>query len=147
MDSARWAFEMSLLSLYMRSFAYWDAADGGAIVDGWAQTNGGQAIYRGKLVLTPNFPYEEPELFVLSPNPLWMHGGLKTINSLGTSHDYHTRSNGPDGCVQICHTDSWDASLTCVFVLTKLHLWLEAYEAHLQTGETIATYLRRHKEE
>jgi ubiquitin-protein ligase len=143
MEPERWQFEQQLIRFYMRSFAIHNLADGGAVVEGWAQTSGGQNRYKGRLVLSSNFPYEKPELYVTSPNPLRMHGWQGTINSLGTSHAFHTHANGPDGCVQICHTDSWHASLTCVFVLLKLHLWLEAYEAHQRTGEEIAEYLHR----
>jgi len=143
MDPYRWGVEKDLLRLYMWAFVVRDLADGGAEVEGWAQTSGGQNRYSGRLVLSPNFPYEEPKLYVTSPNPMWMHGWQKTVNSLGLSGAFRTRTNGPNGCVQICHTDLWDASMTCVLVLEKLHLWLEAYEAHLRSGKEIMDYLHR----
>ena len=67
-----------------------------------------------------------------------MRGGRKSINSLGTTHSYHTWSNGPRGIVTICHTSGWDPSISCVQVLLKGIIWLEAYSMHLRTGATIA---------
>lgn len=74
-------------------------------------------------------------------------GIIETINSVGSSHAFHTLSNGPDGCVQICHFKSefWDASKTCVGVLFKGLLWLEAYDIYLKTDMSIASILSNWK--
>lgn len=70
-----------------------------------------------------------------------------TINSLGCTHDFHTNSNGPGGCVQICHFSpaNWDASKTCVSVMIKAVLWCEAYDVHMVTGLSIATIVDQFK--
>lgn len=107
---------------------------------GWVYTSSG-GMYKLHLQLLQDFPYRAPVLYVVSPWTLWMHGHRKTINSLGDSHAYHVRDNGNTGCVKICHTYRWDASITCLKVLCKGYLWCEAYEAHLATGNTIAYYL------
>lgn len=92
--------------------------------------------------LPTGFPDQSPNLYVLSPLILWKHGG-GTINSIGSSSNFHTLSNGPGGCVQICHDANWDASKTCFGVLCKGILWIEAYAEHVMTGETIFNILNR----
>lgn len=135
----RLAFEKQLLARKMPHFQFYNPT-GDTHVTGWARTSSGNS-YQGKLVLPPDYPYDEPELFIASPRILWKHGHRGTINNEGTSHAFHTYSNERDGCVQVCHTMDWDSSKTCVLVLVKMHLWLEAYEAHLKTGRDIADYL------
>ncbi|MGV7223638.1 MAG: hypothetical protein ACQ9MH_19185 [Nitrospinales bacterium] len=109
---------------------------------GW-QTTSHRNRFKLRLGIPPYYPDNVPSLFVTSPHTLRSYRGRATINSQGTSHAYHTMSNGTDGCVKICHFDSamWDASKTCVAVFMKGILWLEAYEMHLRTGEDIATIL------
>jgi hypothetical protein len=72
-----------------------------------------------------------------------MYDGTKTMNSLGVSHAYHVYGTGANGFVQICHTNDWDPSCTCVMALLRGALWAEAYEHHLRTGQTINQYLKR----
>ena len=76
-----------------------------------------------------------------------MFGGVKTINSLGVSHAYHVYGNGHNGFLQICHTSDWDSSCTCVMALLRGALWVDGYEHHLRTGETIDQYLEEIKEQ
>ena len=51
------------------------------------------------------------------------------------------------GCVQICLGD-WDSSKTIMSIFLQGILWLEAYELHRRTGDTIDEVLdewkRRH---
>jgi len=131
----RLAFDEKLIELYMSGFAFHDKT-GNTYVEGDARTNSGN-MYKGRLCLPPNYPDEEPALYVVNPHTLWMFGNHGTINAMGTSHAFHVYDNGPDSCVKICHTIDWEPSMTCVKVLQKLHLWLEAYESHLRTGRSI----------
>jgi hypothetical protein len=110
---------------------------------GWQKTTVNHHPYKLKLNISPYYPDEKPQLYVSSPVTLYKYNSLKTINSLGVTHDFHTLSTGLDGCVQICHggSGSWSASKTCVGVFMKGILWLEAYETHLITGKSIATIL------
>jgi hypothetical protein len=66
-----------------------------------------------------------------------------TINSLGTSHDWHIYGNGADNPVKICFTNDWDSSCTCVLAVQRSRIWVAAYETHLITGETIAQIIDR----
>ena len=62
------------------------------------------------------------------------------INDENTSHAFHTWENGPYHRVQICHSNNWDATHTCVGVLLRGVLWLEFYEAYLRNGGDIDKY-------
>lgn len=84
---------------------------------GWVTPKTGNRSYQLRLDAPKEYPYGKPDLCVVSPQVLWMHGGRGCINSLGTTHSYHTWDNGPNGCVKICHTSGWDPSMTCVQVL------------------------------
>ena len=115
---------------------------------GWHTTLTSRRNFQLKLILSKFYPDQMPKLYVTHPRTLWKHGG-GTTNSIGVSHAFHTRGNGPDGCVQICHfsDSSWDASKNCVGILFKGILWLEAYDVHLITGMDIATILNKWKKE
>lgn len=134
----RLALEEQLLARYMSGFGFYDRT-GNAYVQGWCTTNGGNN-YALRLCLPPDFPYDEPKLWVVSPQTLWLHGNRGTVNSLGTSHAFHVYGND-SGYVNICHTSDWDASITIVKVLLKGILWCEAYDGHLRTGQDLADFL------
>jgi hypothetical protein len=55
----------------------------------------------------------------------------------------HTLENGPSGAVQICHwrDDRWHSGITFDKVMLKVIVWLEAYEQHLSTGDSIASFV------
>jgi len=115
-------------------------------VEGRTGTHRRPNAYKTRITIPPQYPNRAPDLYVLSPHTLYMRDGQRTVNSLGFNHAFHTMDNGSDGCVQICHTHTWDASMTCVTVLGKLAVWLEAYETHLRTGETIDAFIEKMKE-
>ena len=114
---------------------------------GWQTTTIKRHRYKLKLNIPSYYPDKMPSLYVTSPVTLYHYNGRDTINSKGVTHEFHTQSAGPGGCIQICHYDSssWDASKTCVGVFMKGILWLEAYETHLTTGKSIATILNNWK--
>jgi hypothetical protein len=92
-----------------------------------------------KLSLPKEYPDLAPALYIINPLTLRKFGG-GTINSIGSSHSFHTLRNGPSGCIQICHAGNgnWDASKTCIGVLFKGIIWCEAYAVHLRTGIDIS---------
>jgi len=137
----RFAFEAKLLAKYMSDFRFYDPR-GDTYVEGWVRTTDGQR-FQLRIDVPPQYPYEKPPLYVVEPNTLWRYGDNDTVNSLGRTHSFHTLSNGPDGCVQICHTRDWNASMTLLKVVLKGILWVEAYTAHLQSGRDLADYLAR----
>jgi hypothetical protein len=128
--------------------------------EGYHTTSTNSKCYKLKLAIPDYYPDEMPKLYIVSPSLLFcrfrdvqtiialgMSYGLQTINSMGITHAFHTLENGPGGCVQICHFKSalWDASKTCIAVLMKGILWLEAYEVYLNTGMDISTVLNKWK--
>ena len=135
---SRLAFETKLLAQKMPHFQFYDLS-GSTYVSGWAHTTSGMQ-YQLKLKLPSHYPDGQPKLYVLSPWTLRKYDG-GSINSEGSSHAFHTYSN-EYGCVQICHTRDWHAGMTCLLVLEKAHLWLEAYHGHLRTGRDLAEFLR-----
>ena len=142
-ERQRLVFASALLKRYMRGFRFVSTKPEDTRIEGVIRPKGSSRRYKGRVVLLPGYPSCKPELSVIDPLPLVMHDGTTDIASLGSSHAYHTRRNGPDGSVKICHSRDWDASQTCIRVLTKLALWLHAYEEHLRCGQTIDTILHR----
>ena len=136
----RLALEEKLLLKYMPGFYFYDKM-GATYISGCYRPNGASREYEIRIDIPFDYPYEKPELFIISPVILWKHGNRGTVNDEGVSHAFHTLEAGHGGCVQICHTLDWDASLTCVKVILKAILWCEAYEGHLQTGKDIAEFL------
>jgi hypothetical protein len=138
-DQDRLRFERELVRLYAPSFCF-HVINGSPYLEGNRYSNGGKS-YRAKIILPSDYPYNEPALYITSPHTLWMRGGNQTINSLGTSHNFHTYDNGSGGCVKICHSDYWDASMNCLTVIKKFAIWTEAHQGHLRTGNSIAWHL------
>jgi hypothetical protein len=101
--------------------------------------------YRLALYLYPDHPYEMPSLYVHFPIPLYTYDGRLVPES---SHEFHTTSRNDAGEVEICHCheNNWTPDRLCVGALTKGIMWLEAYENHLKTGESIAAFFDRELE-
>ena len=136
----RLAGEEKVVGKYFPDFQFHNRL-GDPHVDGWVRTSGWRKNYKLKLTIPPDFPYSKPHLYVVSPKTLWKRWHLGTINSVGLSHGFHTHGTSPEGFVEICHSRNWAASDTCVKVLLRGIMWLEAYEGHLHTGKNIADFL------
>jgi hypothetical protein len=134
--------EQSIVSHEMPQFRLYDLGDD-VYFEGWQATSTRLNTYLLKLVLPTWYPDDMPSLYVAYPLVLYKHGYHGSINLEGLSHAFHTKANGPGGCTQICHSaqSDWDASKTCVGILMKGILWLEAYEAHLLSGRDIAAII------
>jgi hypothetical protein len=135
----RLAFDEALVKRYHPGFGFYNRT-GATYIAGGAHTNDGRT-FRGRIDLPPGYPYEQPRLYITEPSPLWTRDGRKTIASLGVSHSFHSLGEGPFGSLEICHSDLWDSSMTCVILLNKLHLWCEAYAIYLRRGRPIAEVL------
>ena len=146
-QSERFAFEEALVKKYFHGFSLGYDDNRNPYFAGWTGTRGRRNNYKLRLELSEFFPDSEPGLFVESPQKLPMCDGVKTVNSLGTSHSYHVYENEDNGFVQICHTNDWDSSCTCVMALLRGALWVDGYEHHLRTGETIDQYLQKLEEQ
>ena len=98
--------------------------------------------YELKLDIGPSCLDSKPKLFITYPKVLKGYHWQKSINKRGVCHAFHTWKNGPGGIVQICHSEYWDASKSCVDILLRGLLWLELYDAYLRDGRTIAEHLK-----
>ena len=138
--------EKEIINKYLPSFEF-SQIGSEMHFNGWYSPKAGGKRFKLKLSLSPHFPDHMPELYVVNPNPLWMHNNQGTINSLGTSHSFHTLSNGTNGSVKICHftPDNWDATKTCMGVFSKGFLWSEAYIIHLISGMCIDDIIKKIK--
>jgi len=138
----RLATEKNVLAGKMRNFQFYNPTHD-TYVAGGVHTRDGN-IFQLKLVPREGFPDEMPNLYVVWPLVLRRYGG-GTVNEVGISHEFHTWTNGPGGCVQICHTkpNLWDSSTTILGVLVKGQLWLEGYSQHLRTGISIDSFLEK----
>ena len=114
---------------------------------GYYTTTVGRRDFQLEARIPDRYPNEMPELVVLSPTRLWKKDSSETIADMGLSHEFH--SWGPDynGHVQICHTkpDQWDASHTCIGVMVKGIIWVEAYCTHRSIGKSIADIIDQWK--
>jgi len=101
--------------------------------------------YRLALYLYPDHPYEMPRLYVHEPCPLYTYDGRPVPRC---SYEFHISSHNDAGEVEICHCheDDWTPDRLCVGALTKGIIWIEAYENHLRTGESIAAFFDRELE-
>ena len=140
-NTRRLQLERAITAKELPQFQFYEMG-GDRYFEGWQRTSTG-GLYLLKLVLSAWYPDQMPSLYVTYPLILWKYGG-NTINSEGVSHAFHTLNNGPWGCVEICHfkRENWDASKTCVGILFKGILWLEAYGVHFVTGMSIADILK-----
>ena len=138
----RLRLEMDIMAEHLPQFLFIPFLSETCFMGTHTTTVGGQD-YTLKLVLPSRYPDDRPSLYVTRPLTLDSYGYQGTLNEMGISHAFHTLDNGPDGCVQICHgkSEQWDPSQTCVGVLMKGILWVEAYDAHMSTGRNIAQIL------
>jgi hypothetical protein len=132
----RLACEEKLLQQQLPRFSFYDYS-GSTYIMGWESPPNTWDQYCLRLPIAANFPFEEPELLVTHPSPLYTLSGTEVVQS--GSHDFHTRGCNEQGHLKICHCPpgTWDASKTCFSVLFKGILWVHAYERHLRTGQTI----------
>ena len=108
---------------------------------GLLRAKGYRNKYELKLSVLSRFPNEAPKLYVMSPRILRMYKGRGTINALvldGPSHSYHVNRTPKKNPVEICYSNSWNASCSCVQAIWRGWIWTAAYEVHLITGRTIA---------
>lgn len=133
----RFAFEAHLLARYMPSFKFVSTTPDDTRIEGAIRSPNGSGVYRAELRIGPGYPSNKPSLIITDPTPLLMHDGKTALNTMGASHSYHVLGQYGPGHLRICHTSGWDASRTCVQVITRLALWIRAYEEHRHSGKTI----------
>lgn len=83
------------------------------------------------------FPESIPKVFITK-----MLKSKQGKNLDSPSHNMHTLQS-EHGYTRICHygNSSWTPNVALNKIYLKCRVWLEAYEAHLQTGDDICDYL------
>jgi hypothetical protein len=108
-------------------------------IEGPVRTNSRRS-YRLRIYVPEAFPAACPLMVVADPVPLRDRGGAPLTEP---SHPMHVLG-AVDGATVICHyrPDLWVPDNTLYWVALKGRIWLEAYEAHLRTGNSLDTYLK-----
>lgn len=136
----RLAVEEQIIRSEMSHFAFYNKAQGGSTTVQGTHTTATNRSYNLCVWIKQAFPNEMPGLYVTTPCPLIGYGG-RTIQSYGTSHEMHVWQSDYQDYAKICHckTEFWTASDTILSVILKGILWLEAFEVHRRTGQSIDT--------
>ena len=137
MSANRYRAEVDALqrSLPSNMFKFFDMDTDLPYVKMAAVTNS-KKIYTLRIDLD-EFPEKIPKVFVTkmlkSKDGEELDSPSSTMHTLESEHGY----------TRICHYGfrSWAPNVALNKVYLKCRVWLEAYEAHLITGESIATYL------
>lgn len=139
----RLAFEKELLEKYFCGRVSWINPTGNTTVEVKVTcTNDKEYVLR--VYLPSDYPSSCPQMVVKPPyffaTYLWKKDWTRMTTANGTDHTYGSR----DGYTQICHfkPSLWKGDNTLYQVVMKGLIWLEAYEAHLRTGNSLSTYLQ-----
>ena len=136
----RLGFEKDLLEQYFRGRVSWINPTGNTRVEVRVTcTNDKQ--YTLRVYLPSDYPNSCPDMVVSNPSScLRKRDGSLLSDTDGGNHTLDSR----DGCTKICHFRSnlWRDNKTLYQVVMKGLIWLEAYEAHLRTGNSLSKYLQ-----
>ena len=137
MTAARYYAEVEALSLSLppNMFQFCDMDTDKPYLKMAALTNS-KKLYTLRVDLD-QFPEAIPKVFITQ---MLNSKDGKDLDS--PSHEMHTLSS-EHGYTRICHygNSSWRPNVALNKVYLKCRVWLEAYEAHLQTGDNICDYL------
>ncbi|MDO9016923.1 MAG: hypothetical protein Q8S73_20340 [Deltaproteobacteria bacterium] len=135
----RLAAERTFLAQYFPALRWVDPA-GNTAIEGDLRTNAGN-VYGVRVVLPPDFPDSQPDALICRPRPLPTLPGFSLHL---TSAAMHTLEGDGQGNVRICHysAERWAANISLYKVVMKVRFWLEAYEGHLRTGQSIDAFLK-----
>lgn len=134
----RLAVEKSLLESYFRNRVTW--------IDPGHQTKvevrvtcSNDKQYTLRVYLPSDFPNSCPNMVVKTSSKLRARNGHLLEEYPGDNHLGYTI----DGYTGICHfrPNWWKGENTLYQVFMKGLIWLEAYEAHLRTGQPLSQYL------
>jgi hypothetical protein len=136
----RLAIEKAILDERMPLFEFVNPAGETTVEGNWQSSQ--STHYRFLIRLPKGFPDECPSCYVVWPSPL--RGRDQLIEAYGSNHAMHTWETDRPGWTKICtfHPNRWHSQYTLEKVIHKAMLWIEAYEAHMETGRPIADFLR-----
>ena len=138
----RLAIEKEKLEQYFRLGVTWIDPQGETKVQVLLKSNADRE-YTLRIYIPADFPNSCPALVVVSPPKLLLKNGRRLPQ---ISDSFHTLED-MDGFHRICHfyPPDWTPDITLYQVFMKGRLWIEAYEAHLETGEDMDVYLGEQK--
>ena len=133
----RLAVEKDILDKYFPGKVEWvdpTAFTGQTKVDVTMTTNSDQ-VYCLRLYVPVDFPNSLPIMAVKS--------SPRTMPAWSSHRTSHTLGHNKEGYLVICHyrSECWRPDHTFYEIFMKGRLWLEAYEGHLATGNSIDYYL------
>jgi hypothetical protein len=101
-------------------------------------------FYTVGVCIPADYPASQPELILLSPNPCTLRDGHTKLISKGASHAFHILGAHSSGVPKLCHgkEQMWTQNDTIYKILTKAHLWVNAYDCYLVNGQDPAVYLK-----
>lgn len=137
------AIQVRLVQKYFPHFRVVRTQENEAYLEGWVHGDENSLNYLLRLYFNPLLPEVCPALYVWDPLIVPRNPSGR-VNDFSMSHEFHTRENGPEGRVQICHTapSDWDASVTYVLPILKGYLWCAAHSAHMKDGSPISTHFK-----
>ena len=142
-QQTRLGYEKQLLEQYFRgNRATWIDPTGNARVE-IRVTCSSNRDYTLRIYIPVDFPNACPQMVVCNPS----HCLVKRNGTVMSSADSDDHTWGSkDGCTQICHYKpaEWTDDNTLYQVTMKGLIWLEAYEAHLRTGNSLSNYLQHY---
>ena len=97
--------------------------------------------YKLRLYLKEDFPNSCPDMAIVHPRNIRTRD-KRELPLLDSS--FHTLGLTVDGFTKLCHfkSDLWTQDNTLYQVFIKGLMWIEAYEGHIQTGNSLDTYLK-----
>lgn len=141
-QQTRLGYEKTLLEQYFRNRVSWIDPTGNTMVE-IRVTCTNNKEYTLRIYVPSDFPNSCPEMVVSSPSRcLSKRDGAEMCFGSDDDHTWGSK----DGCTKICHYKpaAWTDDNTLYQVTMKGLIWLEAYEAHLRTGNSLSDYLQHY---
>lgn len=96
-------------------------------------------VYKLRIEMKIDYPNSKPDVYVSYPGTLANYYGDKMLGASSTMHTLTAKEE----MTQICHTwdTNWNPNRSLFQVIMKARIWLEAYEGHKRTGNSMDHYL------
>ena len=97
--------------------------------------------YIFNIELTSDFPYSSPKLMLIEPKVLNGYHDDRSLEKLGSSHDFHLNGRRGDD-IDICYdSSSWSSNSCISLLILKAMLWCACYHKYLSDGKNIDWHL------
>ncbi len=135
----RLALEKKILERNMPDFHFYEPMKDTYVYGKW--TSSVENTYGIMIVIPDAFPEECPSCYITEPAPLMSRQG--PLNEFQNNHEMHVWKTDITEYTMVCtyKPANWSAAHSLEKVIQKALLWIEAYEAHMITGDSIADFL------